>query len=665
MLELNMKNEKDNKNNTLNTSKNSNDSTKLITKSNNSSSDSNTSYQNNALNSSLNNSIIRNSDDTNTNYNRISSYAKSLYNSNKHGYKNDHNTIINNTDISDTLKEDYINYYNYIEGRLNELRKLNNNKEAFNKKLQPGMFSTPTKEEEDTSEKLTDEISKLESEKEQLKNELYLYQSIFLKNQEKISSLFGEKKVKYFNNGNIDYLDITDINSRSYETRQLLKEKKYKEIIENKLLIEYLKSSEIVDFLQYLAENNNTNSASNLFQNYEYIRIDIYNHFLHNEFWTGIYSQEQFQGYVDHFYQYAQNNNYPQIPYWGEVILSNNHDLVEENINNIVKNYLGDELVKTINKITTLIDNDAEITDNQYNLIYNLKNYLSGAQEAKQIDISVESRKKITSFIEKSCCDTNTLYDNINGISSIDNKDIYEYNSSFVKKINATVDSQTDLNALEFNTVFQYTIGKQKLNYEYYNAKLKKNNKKIIEEENKDKKEGNEKSGTDKASYFFSGVATTTIIGFELFLMWSTYSYWFTQRAVMKFIEKAKKDIDSLLQKDASLLPLIHQNKLKSIFSNLFDDETNDKKEDQEEDEEMIIFDKPIYQIDIEKKSTIIKTPEVDEELIAIPCYISMLGSHGTMHLPNIALPFLPNNPYIEHHGEVESHHSESVAIFI
>ncbi len=175
---------------------------------------------------------------------------------------------------------------------LNELRKAKKNKESFNKKLQPGLFSTPTKEEEEQSKKLTIEITKLESEKERLKNELYLYQSILLKNKEKISSLFSEEKVKYFNDYNIDYLDINYINSSSYETQQLLKKQKYKELIDDNSYIESLKSTEIVDFLQYLAEGNNTDYATQLFQNNEYIRLDVFNHLLNNEFWIEIYSQE-------------------------------------------------------------------------------------------------------------------------------------------------------------------------------------------------------------------------------------------------------------------------------------------------------------------------------------------------------------------------------------
>ncbi len=427
---------------------------------------------------------------------------------------------------------------------LNELRKAKKNKESFNKKLQPGLFSTPTKEEEEQSKKLTIEITKLESEKERLKNELYLYQSILLKNKEKISSLFSEEKVKYFNDYNIYYLDISYINSSSYETQQLLKKQKYKELIDDNSYIESLKSTEIVDFLQYLAEGNNTDYATQLFQNNEYIRLDVFNHLLNNEFWIEIYSQEQFQGYIDNFYRYnqnnydyANNNNYPQIPYWGEVILSNNQDLDQGVVDNIIKNYLGNELANTLNKAANLIDNDAEISDNQYNLIYNLKSYLSSAQGAEKVDDRlVESKSKIASFIEKPSND-DVLLSNTNGVSSIENGNIYEYNnSSLVKKISTTIhttaDSQTDLNTLQFNTLFQYSKSKQIANYIYYYTISAKLNKKIIEENNKNKKEDNnnknsenEKSSSDKASYFISGVGTTIFIGYQLFLMWSTYFY--------------------------------------------------------------------------------------------------------------------------------------------
>ncbi len=478
-----MKDHYSSNNKKLNTSNDSNDVTKSkkssIKKSDNdSSSDSNDRFKDNTLNSSFTNFIIRDNDGNDYN-NQISSYIKSLYDTNKHGYKNDHITITNSTNISNNLKEDYISYYNAIEGMLNELRKAKKNKESFNKKLQPGLFSTPTKEEEEQSKKLTIEITKLESEKERLKNELYLYQSILLKNKEKISSLFSEEKVKYFNDYNIYYLDINYINSSSYETQQLLKKQKYKELIDDNSYIESLKSTEIVDFLQYLAEGNNTDYATQLFQNNEYIRLDVFNHLLNNEFWIEIYSQEQFQGYIDNFYRYnqnnydyANNNNYPQIPYWGEVILSNNQDLDQGVVDNIIKNYLGNELANTLNKAANLIDNDAEISDNQYNLIYNLKSYLSSAQGAEKVDDRlVESKNKIASFIEKPSND-DVLLSNTNGISSIENGNIYEYNnSSLVKKISTTIhttaDSQTDLNTLQFNTLFQYSKSKQIANYIY------------------------------------------------------------------------------------------------------------------------------------------------------------------------------------------------------
>ena len=170
----------------LNTSKNSSDSSdnndltkskKSSIKKNDNSSSSNDNFKNNTLNSSFTNFIIRDNDGNDYN-NQLSSYIKSLYDTNKHGYKNDHITITNSTNISNNLKEDYISYYNAIEGMLNELREAKKNKESFNKKLQPGYFSTPTKEEKEQSERLDSDISKLENEKEQLKNNIHLYQSI-------------------------------------------------------------------------------------------------------------------------------------------------------------------------------------------------------------------------------------------------------------------------------------------------------------------------------------------------------------------------------------------------------------------------------------------------------------------------------------------------------
>ncbi len=106
------------------------------------------------------------------------------------------------------------------------------------------------------------------------------------------------------------------------------------------------------------------------------------------------------------------------------------------------------------------------------NLIYNLKSYLSSAQGAEKVDDRlVESKNKIASFIEKPSND-DVLLSNTNGISSIENGNIYEYNnSSLVKKISTTIhttaDSQTDLNTLQFNTLFQYSKSKQIANYIY------------------------------------------------------------------------------------------------------------------------------------------------------------------------------------------------------
>ncbi len=86
-----MKDQYSSNNKKLNTSNDSNDVTKSkkssIKKSDNdSSSDSNDRFKDNTLNSSFTNFIIRDNDGNDYN-NQISSYIKSLYDTNKHGYK--------------------------------------------------------------------------------------------------------------------------------------------------------------------------------------------------------------------------------------------------------------------------------------------------------------------------------------------------------------------------------------------------------------------------------------------------------------------------------------------------------------------------------------------------------------------------------------------------
>ncbi|MSO14364.1 hypothetical protein [Rickettsiales endosymbiont of Trichoplax sp. H2] len=123
MLGLNMKDQYSSNKKNLNTSKNSSDSSdnndltkskKSSIKKNDNSSSSNDNFKNNTLNSSFIND--------NYNSNELSAYIKSFVDSNKYGYQYDHIKIIKSTGINDHLKDNYLDYYNVTEEKLNELR---------------------------------------------------------------------------------------------------------------------------------------------------------------------------------------------------------------------------------------------------------------------------------------------------------------------------------------------------------------------------------------------------------------------------------------------------------------------------------------------------------------------------------------------------------------
>ena len=621
--------------------------------------------------SQLNNSFARKSDAIN----QLSTYIKFYIDEKKHGYKYNHNKILSNDKISETLKNEYNQFHDDLMIKMQELRYEKNNKESFNKKLQPGYFSNQTEEEFNKSQELISDIEKINQKKEEIKNIILLYQLILLKDYEKIKQLFENNFIKYYDGSNIDYLNISIENSDNHEIIEFFKVKKYNEIINNYQELQNTYYTNTIDFLQYLADNNFNNFGNYLFLNSEYYRIEILNNFINNHFWINIYAQEHFQTFVYNFYQYFQNNcNYPQIPYWGEVILSSTDNLENSELQTIIQNYFSDKsaIQVILNKIDTWIQSNNEITDTRYNLIYNFHNYLSKTQEAEECDPAIsESLKKINSFLSDSKYSKYTTskkleFSDENDLSDIKLNDItrnnqYEYtNFEISQKLNITSEKKTQTTAQNTDVQQIQTEQIKKLTYQYYNSSIKlKKDKKHNQDSKDDKKiddnknSGNEKSNYDKVSYFVSGAGLTIFIGFELFLMWSTYFYWTQQREILKIIEKVKKDIDSLLQKDISLLPLILQNKLKSIFTNIFDDEKNDKEKNQEE-EEKLIFDKPIYHADIKNNSVMIKTPEIVDQIIEAPCYISMLDSHR-IHLPKIALPFSQNNPLnIDYDREVE-----------
>jgi ATP-dependent Zn protease len=142
-------------------------------------------------------------------------------------------------------------------------------------------------------------------------------------------------------------------------------------------------------------------------------------------------------------------------------------------------------------------------------------------------------------------------------LNDITRNNQYEYNNFEISQ-KSNIIFQKHTQTITQNTVAQQIQTEQieKSTYKYCKSSIKlKKDKKHNQDSKDDKKtddnknSGNEKSNYEKASYFASGAGVTILIGFELFLMWSTYFYWTQQRGILKMIEKVKKDIDSLLKK--------------------------------------------------------------------------------------------------------------------
>ncbi|MFK7761474.1 MAG: hypothetical protein AB8B46_05160 [Candidatus Midichloriaceae bacterium] len=249
----------------------------------------------------------------------------------------------------------------------------------------------------------------MEKEKTSLKNSLIFLQSIISKKLEKIKE-FIDRSDGFVNSG-IDYIDVANRNSDSYWILELLKEVRYKKLINegniNKL--NSLNKREKVELLKHIAlDSNNTDIAKNLLNNCPNLRIDNFNHYIINEFWIEIYSNEEHQKYAENFYELSgiTNNSLPNTPFWGIIILSKNSNLDNEIVNNIVNDFLQPQLPKIISDLGNIIDsfndnNLSKISENNFNLISHISRYTAEADVALHINTEntcADSIKKIQDF---------------------------------------------------------------------------------------------------------------------------------------------------------------------------------------------------------------------------------------------------------------------------
>jgi hypothetical protein len=382
--------------------------------------------ENSSLYSSCNNSQEKLNNESSASFlNKISSLIKSSYDS-KHDYKYSHDEIISNTSISEEIKDLYNNHYSVIEEKLNNIRAIKKDKESARVKLQPGYFNEQDKASEELINKLSQEIDALAEEKEALKNSFIFFQSVISKDIEKIKSSIDRSNG--FENSDVDYIDVANKNSDSYDILELLKEEKYKQLINISNTNKYnsLNNNEQLEFLKYLALNQeNSGVAKHLFGACPNLRIDIFNHYIRNEFWINIYTNEGHQGYAENFYELSAitNNALPNIPFWGIIILSRNQGFNNEEIANIINNFLNPQLPEIIYIIDSYQNNTSnEISENHHNLISNVSKYLKEANPANRSSVEenyADSIKKIQNFQSSYMNSSNSLYNTVENLSTI------------------------------------------------------------------------------------------------------------------------------------------------------------------------------------------------------------------------------------------------------
>jgi hypothetical protein len=157
-----------------------------------------------------------------------------------------------------------------------------------------------------------------------------------------------------------------------------------------------------LQFLEYLASDQNIDVANNLFGQNLNLRIDVFNHYIDNDFWIGIYSSGDWQKYAENFYEsYGRGNHnlLPKIPFWGTMILSRNSGLCNNEVATIVYDFLQPNLPVIINDLGDLIDNyqndtQNEVAENHHNFISNLSNYLICAELSNEDQKAADSVKK-------------------------------------------------------------------------------------------------------------------------------------------------------------------------------------------------------------------------------------------------------------------------------
>ena len=615
----------------------------------NNSSDNNQSQNNNDNNNSnlnasneanINQSYFSNSESNLESHNYTSIFRKSLsfikfsINEEKHVYEYYHQQILSNTDIAQEIKNLYSHFYQDIEEKLNQIRIIKKHKEAFKSKFAPNYWNEQDPDSKNLFNSTSQEIEGLTKNKGELKNSLVLFQSIILKNLEKARAILNnnsENLLKLLNN----FIDVANKNSDSYEILKLLKETKYAEIIRDAEKYKSLDNSIKLQFLEYIASDQNIDVANNLFGQNLNLRIDVFNHYIDNNFWIGIYSSGDWQRYAENFYEsYGRGNNnlLPKIPFWGIIILSRNQGLSNDEIAIIINDFLQLNLPVIINDLGVFIDsyqNDTqnEIPENQYNLISNLSNYLTTTEIALATtgdNGAADSVKKIMDFQSSyNTNNNNSLYgttDNLSTIHPSSNKAYISDNSYEYYSHKGTLNNPL----LQYDVLYGYSNNAKKLaikNYQYIYVGKKPDKEKIEEKKLADKKneknlnaDGKNEPKENPTTAFIKGGLTVITAEFIFFILWSAYHYWHQQSVIKKFTEKVNEDLNKLLHKELPILTL-QSKEVKNIFDTIYDEESED--EDDFDSIGKLIIDTPIYNNKI--KSYIVDTPKIPKEIIATP----------------------------------------------
>lgn len=357
----------------------------------------------------LNNSFLEyiNSETSKSLVKKYAAYIKSSFDE-KHKYKYFHQQIMSDPNTAEKIKNLYTDYYSDIEEQLRTIRTEIKNKESTISKLTPYTWETINEVSQKLIDNLSLEINELINHKTTLKNSLLFLQYIVLKNLEKIEDFTDI--ANYVLNNNIDYIEIVNENSDSYKILEFLKEVRYKGLVRDGGISKYnsLDNNEKLEFLKYIASNlENKPFASDLFGNNLSVRIDIYNHYISNEFWIDIYSDETYQMFAENFYELSgiTIDSLPNIPFWGIIILSRKQELSNEEIGCIINYFLQPQLPKIISNLENIIDDHKmdthEISENQYNLIHNMSNYLKAADTEAIISIPLKSEHSYSDSIKK------------------------------------------------------------------------------------------------------------------------------------------------------------------------------------------------------------------------------------------------------------------------